>query len=45
MSGLVSSLLGMGNPLLDVSAVVPQEFLDKYDVCVFNARPACGPVQ
>jgi len=24
--------MGMGNPLLDISANVPQEFLDKYDV-------------
>jgi adenosine kinase len=23
-------LLGMGNPLLDISAVVEQDFLDKY---------------
>lgn len=23
-------LLGMGNPLLDISAVVPEEFLAKY---------------
>ena len=26
------TVLGMGNPLLDISAVVPQEFLDKYEV-------------
>ena len=31
-SGLVGSLLGLGNPLLDVSSVVDQAFLDKYDV-------------
>ncbi|KAL8504483.1 hypothetical protein ACS0TY_015880 [Phlomoides rotata] len=30
-------LLGMGNPLLDISAVVDQEFLDKYDVQLNNA--------
>lgn len=30
-------LLGMGNPLLDISAVVDQEFLDKYDVKLNNA--------
>jgi len=30
--GLVGALLGMGNPLLDISAVVDQAFLDKYDV-------------
>jgi adenosine kinase len=32
MSGLVGALLGMGNPLLDISAVVDQAFLDKYEV-------------
>lgn len=31
-SGLVGALLGMGNPLLDISAVVDQAFLDKYEV-------------
>jgi len=30
-------LLGMGNPLLDISAVVPQEFLDKYGVKLNDA--------
>uniref|UniRef100_A0A803R9G5 Adenosine kinase n=1 Tax=Cannabis sativa TaxID=3483 RepID=A0A803R9G5_CANSA len=30
-------LLGMGNPLLDISAVVPEEFLKKYDVKPNNA--------
>ncbi|XP_076931665.1 adenosine kinase 2-like [Bidens hawaiensis] len=30
-------LLGMGNPLLDISAVVDQHFLSKYDVKVNNA--------
>ncbi|GAA0152984.1 hypothetical protein LIER_11328 [Lithospermum erythrorhizon] len=30
-------LLGMGNPLLDISAVVEQEFLDKYDIQLNNA--------
>ncbi|CAN7075464.1 unnamed protein product [Brassica oleracea var. botrytis] len=30
-------LLGMGNPLLDVSAVVDQEFLNKYDIKLNNA--------
>ena len=28
----MADLLGMGNPLLDISAVVPQEVLDKYKV-------------
>jgi hypothetical protein len=32
MAELRGVLLGMGNPLLDVSAVVDQAFLDKYDV-------------
>ena len=27
----------MGNPLLDISAVVPTEFLDKYDLKLNNA--------
>ena len=36
MSGLKQSLLGMGNPLLDVIATVDQGFLDKYKV----RRPA-----
>lgn len=30
-------LLGMGNPLLDISAVVDEEFLKKYDVTLNNA--------
>ncbi|KZV26059.1 adenosine kinase 2 [Dorcoceras hygrometricum] len=30
-------LLGMGNPLLDISAVVDQEFLDKFDIRLNNA--------
>lgn len=30
MTGLVRSILGMGNPLLDVSAVVDESFLKKY---------------
>lgn len=29
---MAGALLGMGNPLLDVSAVVDQAFLDKYDL-------------
>lgn len=29
--------MGMGNPLLDISADVPQEILDKYDVQLNNA--------
>lgn len=32
MPGLKQSLLGMGNPLLDVIATVDQAFLDKYKV-------------
>jgi len=28
------TLLGMGNPLLDISAEVPQEVLDKYELKV-----------
>ncbi|KAL3159585.1 hypothetical protein ABBQ38_009998 [Trebouxia sp. C0009 RCD-2024] len=30
MTGLVRSILGMGNPLLDVSAVIDGKFLEKY---------------
>ncbi|XP_047311858.1 adenosine kinase 2 [Impatiens glandulifera] len=30
-------LLGMGNPLLDISAVVETEFMDKYDIKLNNA--------
>ena len=32
MTGLVRSILGMGNPLLDVSAVIDGAFLEKYGV-------------
>lgn len=32
MAGLQGVLLGMGNPLLDISAVVDQALLDKYKV-------------
>lgn len=32
MTGLVRSILGMGNPLLDVSAVIDEKFLEKYGV-------------
>jgi len=31
------SILGMGNPLLDISATVGQDFLDKYDVKMDSA--------
>lgn len=34
MAGLRGVLLGMGNPLLDISAVVEQSLLDKYKVRV-----------
>lgn len=39
MTGLVRSILGMGNPLLDVSAVIDEKFLEKYGVgesCCFQ---------
>ena len=32
MPGLIRSLLGLGNPLLDVISDVDQAFLDKYKV-------------
>lgn len=34
MAGLEGALLGAGNPLLDISAVVDQPLLDKYGVSV-----------
>lgn len=37
MSDITGSLLGMCNPLLDISADVPQSLLDKYDVKLNNA--------
>jgi adenosine kinase len=37
MSSLNQILLGIGNPLLDISANVEQPFLDKYEVKVNNA--------
>ena len=33
----MSILLGMGNPLLDISAVVEQDILDKYELKLNNA--------
>lgn len=36
-SGTEGILLGMGNPLLDISAVVPLEFAEKYGVKMNNA--------
>lgn len=39
-AALQGSLLGIGNPLLDISAVVDQGFLDKYGVRV--AREAAN---
>lgn len=35
--GIAGVLLGMGNPLLDISAVVPSEFLEKYGVKLNDA--------
>jgi len=37
MSNLEGVILGIGNPLLDISADVPQQFLDKYGVKVNDA--------
>lgn len=45
MSGLVKSILGMGNPLLDIIAEVDQALLTKYNVrqlftnCASSERP------
>lgn len=36
-SSITGSLMGMGNPLLDISAEVGQDILDKYDVKMDNA--------
>lgn len=36
-SSLERVLLGIGNPLLDISATVPQSFFDKYDIKPANA--------
>jgi len=37
MSSFSGVLMGMGNPLLDISSEVPQEVLDKYGVTMNNA--------
>ena len=37
MSKFTGVLLGMGNPLLDISSDVPQDLLDKYGVELNNA--------
>ena len=37
LSVIVGKLLGMGNPLLDISAHVPQELLDKYELKLDSA--------
>ena len=37
MAGLEGSILGAGNPLLDISAVVEQDLLDKFEVCFADA--------
>ena len=39
-AGMDGALLGAGNPLLDISAVVTQELLDKYEVRV-SRMPWC----
>ena len=39
----MAQLLGMGNPLLDISAVVPQEVLDKYKVRRRRRHPPLSP--
>ncbi len=37
MSNLEGAILGMGNPLLDISADVPLEVLERYGVTLNNA--------
>lgn len=37
MSGYEGAILGMGNPLLDISAEVPEDILTKYGVSLNNA--------
>lgn len=39
MADLQGALLGMGNPLLDISAHVDQAFLDKYEVRGSHKQP------
>ena len=34
---IMASILGMGNPLLDISAEVPKSVLEKYGVTLNNA--------
>ena len=41
MAGLAGAILGAGNPLLDLSAVVDQALLDKYGVSAWEAWPHC----
>jgi adenosine kinase len=36
-SNFQGAILGMGNPLLDISAEVPMEVLEKYGVTLNNA--------
>jgi hypothetical protein len=40
---LKGALLGMGNPLLDVSSNVDQAFLDKYQVGAWRPWNQAGP--
>jgi hypothetical protein len=40
---LKGALLGMGNPLLDVSSNVDQAFLDKYQVGAWHPWMQAGP--
>ncbi len=42
MAGLEGAFLCLGNPLLDVSAVVDQAFLDKYEVSALLQRQKCN---
>ena len=45
MAGLSGVLLGCGNPLLDLSAVVDQSMLEKYGVRPRHARITPLPLQ
>jgi hypothetical protein len=45
MPGLKGALLGMGNPLLDVSCNVDQAFLDKYGVSLRGSAAARPSVE
>ena len=44
MAESTASIVGLGNPLLDISAHVDQAFLDKYQVRSVARSPCASPV-